>query len=113
MTDEDFASAVDAIIARHKRGHSAHRALDLLWTRYALERGGPVADATRKWMRAIEGDHDDAKPYPLPRTPWLDRPIACKLGRHAWIDNTSEFDWGTVLDCPDCGAHQGYNNPCP
>lgn len=115
MTDEQFAVGVDAILARHSRGHSAHRALDLLWTRYTQElpEGHPVRAATAKWMAAIEGDHAATNPYPLPRTPWLQRPLRCKFGRHYWINNASEHDWGSVLDCPDCGAHQGYGNPCP
>lgn len=114
MTDEEFAAGVDHILAAARpKTHAAHRALDILWTRYALERGGPIAEATKRWMRHIEGDHADDKPYPLPRTPWWRRPLTCKLGRHRWIDNTSEHDWGDVFDCPDCGAHQGYGNPCP
>lgn len=70
MTDEQFASGVDDIIAS-KAGHAAHRALDMLWTQYAMEKGGLIAAATAKWMAAIEGDHADGKPYPIPhRKEW-------------------------------------------
>ena len=114
MTDEQFAVGVDLVLARHPKGHSAHRALDLLWTRYTQEmpEGHPVRTATAKWMRHIEGDHETGKPYPLPRPRWLDRPLGCKLGRHPWINTTTEYDWFSVKDCPDCGAHSGYGNPC-
>lgn len=113
MTDEQFAEGVDRILAvARPKTHSAHRALDILWTRYAMERGGPVAEATRKWMAYIEGDHADDKPYPLPRVSWWKRPLACKLGRHEWFDNTGPHDWGNVYDCPRCGAHEGYELGC-
>jgi hypothetical protein len=114
MTDEDFAAGVDRILSvALPRTHGAHRALDMLWTRYALEKGGAIADATARWMAYIEGDHAGNKPYPLPRVSWWQRPLACKLGRHSWIDNTGEHDWGSVFDCPLCGAHDSYGNPCP
>lgn len=114
MTDEDFAKGVDEIIAVTRPGsHGPHRALDLLWTRYALEKGGVIAAATKKWMAAIEGQHADDKPYPLPRVPWWKRPWNCLLGRHQWINNTGPYDWGNVYDCPKCGAHLGGGNPCP
>lgn len=70
MTDADFALGVEAILLTEVRGHAAHRALDAWWTRYALERGGPVADATQKWMAAIRNDHLDLVPYPLGRRRW-------------------------------------------
>ncbi len=67
MTDEEFAAGVDAILLSGVTGHAAHRALDLWWTRYAIEAGGLLESATRKWMAHIEGDHDAANPYPLPK----------------------------------------------
>jgi hypothetical protein len=66
MTDQEFADGVNAIIEK-ERGHAAHRKLDELWTRYALERGGIIADATLRWMKAIEGQHAHGLPYPNPR----------------------------------------------
>lgn len=114
MTDEEFAAGVDEILSVARPGsHAPHRALDILWTRYALERGGLIAEATKKWMAAIEGDHVPSNPYPLPRLSWWRRPWACRLGRHRWIDNTAEWDYGAVRDCPDCGLHAGYGNLCP
>jgi hypothetical protein len=65
MTPEEFASGVDALLASGLRGHAAHRALDLLWTDYALAQGGPLAEATHKWMNAIEGQHVEGQAYPL------------------------------------------------
>jgi hypothetical protein len=65
VTDQEFAAGVDLIIAT-ERGHACHRALDQLWTRYAVLKGGTIADATLKWMAAIEGAHSDAKPYVVP-----------------------------------------------
>lgn len=113
MTDEEFARGVDEILTvAGPRTHAAHRALDLLWTRYALEKGGRIAEATKKWMAAIEGDHADGKPYPTRRIPWGKRPLACKLGRHHWIDTTGPHDWAGVYDCPRCGAHVGYQINC-
>lgn len=115
MTDEQFASGVDEIIATHTPGHAAHRALDVLWTRYTQElpEGHPVRTATAKWMRAIEGDHSEAKPYPLGSMPWLKRPLACKFGRHGWA--YSETVWGCIwsANCRRCGATTGSGNPCP
>lgn len=70
MTDEEFALGVDAILLTGFRGHVSHRALDIWWTRYAVERGGALEAATRKWMAAIEGDHDPGNPYPLGRRWW-------------------------------------------
>ena len=72
MTNEEFAVGVDAILLTGIKGHAAHRALDLLWTRYTqeLEEGHPLRDATAKWMRHIEGDHNPANPYPLGAAPW-------------------------------------------
>lgn len=115
MTNEEFANGVDIILAREPRGHSMHRALDLLWTRYTQElpETHPLRTATAKWMRAIEGDHDDAEPYPLPRMSWAKRPWACKWGHHLWVDTTTEYDYGSVRDCVRCGVHDGYGNPCP
>lgn len=69
MTDEEFALGVDAILTVPVKGHAQHRALDLWWTRYAIEKGGALEDATRKWMAAIEGDHKKG-PYPLGRRWW-------------------------------------------
>jgi hypothetical protein len=69
MTDEEFALGVDAILLTGIKGHAAHRALDLWWTRYAIEKGGPLEAGTRKWMAAIEGDHADGNPYPVGLTP--------------------------------------------
>lgn len=70
MTDQEFAIGVDAILLTGVRGHVSHRALDLWWTRYAIERGGSIEAATRKWMAAIEGDHCPGRPYPLGSTLW-------------------------------------------
>jgi hypothetical protein len=72
MTDEEFAAGVDQILASKVEKHAAHRSLDLLWTRYAMEKGGLIATATAKWMKAIEGDHADENAYPLP-TPGADQ----------------------------------------
>jgi len=71
VKDEEFAAGVDAILLSGVTGHTAHRALDLWWTRYATElgEGHPVAIATRKWMVHIEGDHDGGR-YPLGRRWW-------------------------------------------
>ncbi len=66
MTDEQFSEGVDEIIAT-RTGHAAHRLLDELWTKYALEKGGLIADATLRWMTSIEGQHADNLPYPNPR----------------------------------------------
>ena len=63
MTDEEFAAGVDAIIATERK-HAAHRALDLLWTRYAREKGGVIAAATERWLEAVEAGHDPDKGYP-------------------------------------------------
>lgn len=72
MRDEEWAAGVDAIILTGVKGHAAHRALDLWWTRYALELGDddPITVATRKWMAHIEGDHTDGRPYPLGARRW-------------------------------------------
>lgn len=64
MTPAEFSAGVDRILASGVRGHEAHRALDELWTVYARDLGGPVAEATERWMRAIEGGHDVRRPYP-------------------------------------------------
>jgi hypothetical protein len=69
MTDEEFAIGVDAILLTGTTGHASHRALDLWWTRYAIERGGPIAEATKRWMAAIEGHHAPDRPYPLGEGP--------------------------------------------
>lgn len=112
MTDEQFAQGVDAILASGAVQHASHRALDMLWTRYALEHGGPIAEATRKWMAAIEGDHTPGKPYPLPPLSWWGRPLACKFGLHAW--GPTEVVWYVWShDCLRCGAREGSGNPCP
>jgi hypothetical protein len=37
-----------------------------------MEKGGLIATATAKWMKAIEGDHADENAYPLP-TPGADQ----------------------------------------
>lgn len=116
MTEEEFAVGVDAIIAGGQQGHAAHRALDLLWTRFAqdLPPDNPIRTATAKWMQFIEGDHAVENPYPLPRTSWFRRPLGCKLGQHRWIDTTLDGQYGFSADCPRCGAHKGSSgNPCP
>lgn len=115
MTDEEFAEGVDAILVRHSRGHGAHRALDMLWTHYTQElpEGNPVRVATAKWMQMIEGDHQDANPYPLPSLSWWSRPLSCKLGRHDWVVERVE-GWGVwSADCLRCGAQNGSGSPCP
>ncbi len=81
MTDEEFAAGVDAILLTGLRGHASHRALDLWWTRYAVEKGGPLADATKRWMGHIEGGHRDGLPYPLGRRWWHIGPLRPKLPR--------------------------------
>lgn len=70
MTEDEWEIGVDAILTVPVRGHVQHRALDLWWTRYALEKGGPLERGTRKWMAAIEGDHAAGKPYPLGGSWW-------------------------------------------
>jgi hypothetical protein len=65
MTDLEFAQGVDEILASGMTGHDSHRALDHLWMRYADEKGGPLATASKKWMNSIEGDHLSENPYPL------------------------------------------------
>lgn len=70
MTDQEFAAGIDAIILSGIRGHAAHRALDLWWTRFAIEYGGDVKEATERWMKAIEGDHRPGARYPLGRPQW-------------------------------------------
>lgn len=125
MTDEEFAAGVDQIIAENpEKSHAAHRALDLLWTRYTQElpSGHPLRTATAKWMAHIEGDHDPKKPYPLPRPSWWQRNIRCLIGRHQWvktIDPDPEVQdyvdgWGVwSATCSACGAETGSGNPCP
>lgn len=74
MTDEEFALGVEAILLTRVQGHAVHRALDLWWARYAAERGGPLAEATAKWMAHIHGDHDGGL-YPLGRRWWQVGPL--------------------------------------
>jgi 7-carboxy-7-deazaguanine synthase len=69
MTDEEFAAGVDLDRRSTSEAvHSAHRALDLLWTQYTQElpEGHPLRTATAKWMAHIEGDHVEGQTYPLP-----------------------------------------------
>ena len=72
MTEEEFAAGIDAILLTGAKGHSMHRALDLWWTRYAMElpAESPMRRATAKWMAAIEGDHTPGRPYPLGAARW-------------------------------------------
>lgn len=72
MTEEEFAAGIDAILLTGGRDHQTHRALDLWWTRYAMElpHDSLVRAATIKWMAAIEGHHTPGKPYPLGRRWW-------------------------------------------
>ena len=111
MTDEEFSLGVDAILSVPVRGHVQHRALDLWWVRYATEKGGPLEDATRKWMAAIEGDHKPGTPYPLGAR----RSLACMVGLHRWrIGPDNKTGWG--LDgrtCIRCRKHEGAGSPCP
>lgn len=112
MTDEEFAAGVDQILASGAVGHASHRALDMLWTRYAAEKGGPLAEATRKWMAAVEGDHTEANPYPLRGLSWWQRPLRCKLGMHRWGPITQVW-YAWSRDCLRCGERDGSGNPCP
>lgn len=72
MTEEEFAAGIDAILLTGGRDHQTHRALDLWWTRYAMElpHDSLVRAATAKWIAAIEGDHTPGKPYPLGGKTW-------------------------------------------
>lgn len=113
MTDEEFAAGVDLILASGAIQHASHRALDLLWTRYAIERGGVIAEATHKWMAAIEGDHIPGKPYPLPVKSWWRLPLPCKFGFHLTIVTSGDNAWGSTYVCGRCGHIWGSGNPCP
>lgn len=116
MTEEEFAAGIDAILLTGGRDHQTHRALDLWWTRYAMElpHDSLVRAATVKWIAAIEGDHTPGKPYPLGRKTWWRQPLLCKFGGHAWIDAADPSGWSFgAKDCTRCGAHEGGGNPCP
>lgn len=99
MTDEEFAAGIDAILLAGVRGHAMHRALDLWWTRYAIEKGGVLAEATEKWLAAIEGDHAGNKPYPLGARRWWQFWRAESRARHTAAARTEDRDWNTWT-CP-------------
>lgn len=63
--ERTFRHLCELIVESPMAGHEAHRALDMVWTGYAICKGGDLAEGTSLWMRRIEGHHADAKPYPL------------------------------------------------
>lgn len=112
MKEEEFNAGIDAIILTGVKGHIAHRALDLWWTRYALELGpdNPVAIGTRKWMAHIEGDHAPGRTYPLGK-----KALRCRLGFHDYrtVREAGEHEWFDDIECARCRKKYQHRNPCP